>query len=212
MLSDEQALVLDTPAQRHAIGFRSGRAQLDVEVPPGEDSFSPNQQSDVLSFFTRYQAEATGPLYVALPAGARGNTAALQLREMAQEAGVAPTSVRVSRGGARDGFARLAYNRREVEPPVCGDWSEDLGRNHERVHYPNFGCATQRNLALMVANPRDLQKPAPEDTRSAEKRSIDWSKYVGVPQGAPGSQAADTPSQKPAGSKGGAPGAGAGRQ
>lgn len=215
-MSDQEALYLDTPAQRHAIGFRSARAQLDVEVPPGGDVFSPNQQTDVISFFTRYQAEATGPLYVSLPYGARGNEAARQLREMAQEVGVTPTSVRVARGNVREGsFARLSYNRREVEAPVCGDWSEDLGRNHERVHYPNFGCATQRNTALMVANPRDLVKPQAEDPRSSEKRTVDWSKYVGVPPGTPGASAMDAASKNSgakAGTGGASGGAGAAKQ
>ncbi len=195
-MSDQQALYLDTPTQRHAIGFRSGRAQLDIEVPPGGDTFSPNQQSDALSFFTRYQAEATGPLYVMLPYGARGNDAARQLRELAQESGVSPTSVRIGRNGAREGaFVRMSYNRREVDPPVCGDWSENLGRNHQRVHYPNFGCATQRNTALMVANPRDLQRPQAEDHRSSEKRSVDWTKYVGQAPGASGASPPDSASK-----------------
>lgn len=210
-LSDQEALYLDTPTQRHAIGFRSALAQLDVEVPPGGDTFSPNQQTDVLSFFTRYQAEATGPLYVTLPPGGRGNEAARQLREMAQEAGISPASVRVARSSVREGsFARLSYNRREVDAPVCGDWSEDLGRNHERVHYPNFGCATQRNTALMVANPRDLVKPQAEDPRSSEKRSVDWTKYVGTPppSGAPVVES----SGKASGGKAGNGGAGASKQ
>ena len=66
-------------------------------------------------------------------------------------------------------------------PPPCDDWSRDVGRNEERIPYPNWGCATQRNLALTVDNARDLGQPQPEDPRSGERRSATWSAYVASP-------------------------------
>jgi pilus assembly protein CpaD len=50
------------------------------------------------------------------------------------------------------------------------------------LHYPEFGCATQSNLAGMVANARDLQRPQDEQPRSAERRSQSWSKYIAPEQ------------------------------
>ena len=64
-------------------------------------------------------------------------------------------------------------------PPPCDQWTEDVGRNEARIPYPNWGCATQRNLAVMVDNARDLQQPQEEDPRSSERRSVTWSAYVG---------------------------------
>ena len=55
---------------------------------------------------------------------------------------------------------RLAYQRPVAVPPPCDHWTEDVGRNEERIPYPNWGCATQRNLAVMVDNARDLQPAA----------------------------------------------------
>jgi pilus assembly protein CpaD len=207
--SDEEALHLSTPSQRHAIGLQTARAHLDVEVPPASDGFSPNQQSDVLSFLDRYQAEATGPLRISLPGGTRGSAVSGQLRAMAMETGVAPNAIRVERhGGGAGGFVRLSYPRRQVVPPTCGNWPEDLGRNHERINYENFGCATQRNLALNVANPRDLQGPQHETPSSSEKRSANWGKYIGTPVGTPGAASSDAAASSKAGGSKGAQGAG----
>lgn len=183
--SDQEALRLNSPKERHAIGFRSGRALLDIEVPPISHNLSANQQADVLGFLDRYVAESSGPLRISVPGSARdqgrGGAALRQVRALAEDAGVAGSAVRVERYTTRSadgGVLKLSYNRREVVPPECGDWSEDLGVNHDRVHYPNFGCATQRNLALTVANPQDLQRPAREQPTSSERRSAGWTKYV----------------------------------
>ena len=81
--------------------------------------------------------------------------------------------------GSETPVIRLSYRRPVAIPPPCGDWSEDVGRNEERIPYPNWGCATQHNTAVMEENARDLQGPQPEDPRSSERRSAQWSEYVG---------------------------------
>ena len=74
---------------------------------------------------------------------------------------------------------RLAYQRPVAVAPVCDHWEEDVGRNEERIPYPNWGCATQRNFAVMVDNARDYRQPQGEDPRSSERRSVSWSAYAG---------------------------------
>jgi pilus assembly protein CpaD len=41
-----------------------------------------------------------------------------------------------------------------------------------------MGCATQRNLAAMVADPEDLLHPRAETPRPSERRDVVWGKYV----------------------------------
>ena len=66
-----------------------------------------------------------------------------------------------------------------AEAPDCGqDWSQNLARNYQNVPYPNFGCATQRNFAVMVANPADLLGPRTMTERSADRRDVAFDKYV----------------------------------
>ena len=41
----------------------------------------------------------------------------------------------------------------------------------------NIGCANQRNLAAMIANPADLLGPRTATPRAGERRDVIWDKY-----------------------------------
>jgi pilus assembly protein CpaD len=41
-------------------------------------------------------------------------------------------------------------------PPSCPDWSMPEANNFTNEPSSNFGCATEANLATMIANPADL--------------------------------------------------------
>jgi pilus assembly protein CpaD len=192
---DRNAVAIEKtdPEARHPIGFTPRPETLDVEVPAGADGLSPNQHVDVTRFLYRYRREATERLAIVVPASApdRASMArSLQaIQALVAEAGI---DYRIRRGRGYDARAhgapvvRLAYRRPVAVPPECNHWEEDVGRNEERIPYPNWGCATQRNLAIMVDNGRDLLRPQGEDPRSGERRSVTWSGYVGN-QGAPAS-------------------------
>ncbi|NOZ43173.1 MAG: hypothetical protein GXP02_08440 [Alphaproteobacteria bacterium] len=65
--------------------------------------------------------------------------------------------------------ARLLISRYIVTPPQCGDWSQPSTDNYGNAPTPNFGCANQANLGLMVANPRDLITGVKTGLPDAEK-------------------------------------------
>ena len=62
-----------------------------------------------------------------------------------------------------------------VEP--CGDWSSNLGYTSENRASPNLGCATQHNIAAMVADPRDLATPKPFGSADAQRELTVLDKY-----------------------------------
>lgn len=181
---DAAAVGLSDPELRHPIGFTPRTESLEVEVPAGADGLSPNQQVDVYRFLRRYKHEAAGRLVLTTPTGL-GDKAALarSLREIQRQVTEAGIDYRVLRGEPLDARSagtpaiKLAYRRPVAVPPTCGDWTRDVGRNEERIPYPNWGCATQHNLAVMVDNGRDLGQPQAEDPRSSERRSATWSAY-----------------------------------
>jgi pilus assembly protein CpaD len=180
---DAVAVGLSDPELRHPIGFTPRTESLEVEVPVGAEGLSANQRIDVYRFLSRFKREATARLAITTPSGGDKAAVARSLREIQQQVTEAAIDYRLLRDGAHDPRSagtpaiKLAYKRPEPVPPPCGDWSLDVGRNEERVPYPNWGCATQRNLAVMVDNGRDLRQPQPEDPRSSERRSATWSAY-----------------------------------
>lgn len=197
-LETETAAIAADPAKRHPIAFTGRVEALYVEIPGSGDGLSPNQKADVARFLDRYKAESTGPLRIATPAGARGHLAVARtmrdVGEILDEVGIPREALLTARGGsARNGLAvKLAYERAVAVPPPCGTWPENLAENGERVPYTDFGCASQHNLAVTVANARDLQYPQEETPRSSERRSADWTKYVGGSSKADGASSSST--------------------
>lgn len=190
------AVERSNPEIRHPIGFAARNESLDVEVPPGTEGLSPNQHTDVYRFMQRFKREATGRLVIVVPGGVRDRASLAHALEGIQrhvvDGGVDYRVQRARRHDPRvDGAPaiRLAYQRPVAVPPSCDHWEEDVGRNEERITYPNWGCATQRNLAVMLDNARDYRQPQGEDPRSGERRSASWSAYAG--SGAGKSEASD---------------------
>jgi pilus assembly protein CpaD len=184
-LDSATAVGLSDPDLRHPIQFAAKRETLDIEVPPDADGLSPNQHIDVVRFLERQQHEAKSRLVVFLPQTARPASIARSLQDIQRHIADAGINYRIikmtawQRGADAVPSIRLAYERPLAIAPSCGDWSEDVGRNEERIPYPNWGCATVHNLAVMVDNPRDLRRPQPEDPRSSERRAQTWSTHVG---------------------------------
>jgi len=184
-LDNASAVGLSNPELRHPIAFKRRAESLDVEVPAGAEGLSANQHVDVYRFLQRYKHEAVGRLVISVPSEARDRAAiARSVQGIQAHVAAAGIDYRMLRGsqGPRLGDApsiRLAYQRPVAVPPDCDRWPENVGRNEERIPYPNWGCATQRNMAVMVDNARDLRQPQAEDPRSSERRSATWSAYVG---------------------------------
>jgi pilus assembly protein CpaD len=184
-LDNASAVGLSNPELRHPIAFKRRAESLDVEVPPGAEGLSANQHVDVYRFLQRFKHEAVGRLVISVPSVARDRAAiARSVQGIQAHVAAAGIDYRMLRGsqGPRLGDVpsiRLAYQRPVAVPPDCDRWPENVGRNEERIPYPNWGCATQRNMAVMVDNARDLRQPQAEDPRSSERRSATWSAYVG---------------------------------
>ena len=50
----------------------------------------------------------------------------------------------------------IVLERYFVTTPACPDWGRKSGLDYANQPHSNFGCATETNLGLMVAEPRDL--------------------------------------------------------
>ena len=86
--------------------------------------------------------------------------------------GLARPEVVVVDSGVADGPVTVSFERNLVRLPECAGWNVEPSFNPSNSPHVNFGCATQRNLGMMVANPADLVTPAGQggvqDTRRSD--------------------------------------------
>lgn len=184
---NQAPFTLANPNERHPIAVRQGEVALDLAVFNGATGLNQSQKGELYDFLRDYKAQSTGPLLVRTPSGAAPSRASDEVGRTVHSAGINRASVVFEpyfANGNPSAPLRLSYLRFVAEGPNCPDWSEDVGRDPLNLPWPNKGCATQRNLAAMVANPEDLVHPRGGTPRPGERRDVVWGKYVnGEPTG-----------------------------
>ena len=96
--------------------------------------------------------------------GLYGNTAAVSvLRRLLAERGV--INITVSQGQSM----RINIARSEAYVPNCPDWSSRYSTDPVNETSSNYGCATNSNLAAMVADPNDLISGNPSTTSDTQQ-------------------------------------------
>lgn len=90
---------------------------------------------------------------VAVPANT-SRAARNALRRQLVRNGVPPTNIVFSPSTAND--AEVTLHRYVATPPECRNFSIDLNRSSQEGSSPRGSCSNERNLTLMVEDPRDL--------------------------------------------------------
>jgi len=178
-LSDAEVLRLSQPELRHPIAVEARRAHLDLPAGDLSPEAMSATQIDALRFIRQYRRDGRGPLVIAYAHGpGRAQRLADAVRQMAKENGVPARSIRSIHRRDGAGVVTLAYDSLVAVGPECGDWSEDVSRSPQLKPMPNFGCAAQRNLAHMVAEPADLLVPQLETPRQSDRRAATYRDYA----------------------------------
>ncbi len=100
----------------------------------------------------------------------------------------------VTQGYVNAGTARIVVTRSTASVPGCPDWHGATDFNPNNATSPNFGCATNGNIAAMVANPEHLlhgDDTGGETTVMSSTKAID-SYRAATPTGERGLKAAST--------------------
>jgi pilus assembly protein CpaD len=143
----------------------------------GQPALDENATGQIARFAQDYLSHGSGSLAVAPPNGNQA-VANLVVDELVAH-GVSRNQIMV--GGANTpGPAddiRLTYIRYVAEAPPCGNWSTSLAFTAGNTLPPNFGCATQHNLAAMVSDPRDLLSPDTSGQPDAQRRLTVLDRY-----------------------------------
>jgi pilus assembly protein CpaD len=167
---------------RHPITITEKERTFQLFIGANRGSLTPAQRAELLAFAQSWKDEATGGVIIDLPVGGSNTRSAAEalpeIESIVTASGVPQQSIAVRnyRVSARN-FAtiRVSYPRIAAQAGPCGIWPEDMGPSLNRDYFENqppwnTGCASQRNLAAMVANPADLVQPRAEQTPAYSMR------------------------------------------
>lgn len=178
--------VPDDYRTRHPIVVAESEVAEDIVVPAYARKLSNRDRGVVEAFAARFRQSGTRAVALMIPAGSRNEAAArriaLEVAYVLKDHGVAEERIVVQHysaaGHGQAATVRLVYTDFKAHVASrCGQWSEDIAGDSENRNYANFGCATQHNLAAMIANPADLLGPRGETPIDATRRGNvinDW--------------------------------------
>lgn len=152
-----------------------------MDVPVGQDSARlPDPiKGTVTGFGHAFVASGASLMAVVAPSGSPNQVAAasiaVQVEQVLRHAGVSPRAIeyRVYRAGPeeRNAPVRIAYNRVAAHTAPCGPWPDQVSDTGQNRNYAAYGCATQQNLAAIVASPLDLIYPRGLTPADAQRRA-----------------------------------------
>jgi pilus assembly protein CpaD len=176
--------------KRHAIAIREGNRVVEVFIGRDRSPLNASQRADVASFAHVWKGESTGGIMISVPYGTpngrASSEAAREVRSLLVASGI-PNNLIGTRSyqpedPAKLSVLRLSYSKMVAEAGPCALWPRDLGPTYDTSHnenqqFWNLGCANQRNLAAMVANPADLVQPRGESPSWTSRRTVVFEKY-----------------------------------
>ena len=164
------------PRAAHPIELRS-RVETSPVVISQQAGISETEQARLNGFFDDYLAAGGGLLSITASDQVDGRAAAVRRAERvasyALHRGVLRQELDVRIGPTPDGQpVVLSYQRYSLRPANCvGDAYEETSTNYRNLAHSRMGCATQANLAAMLANPADLAMRRTE-TPPDQRRSL----------------------------------------
>ena len=169
----------------HPIILNEREETLDVPVGSSDTKISFAQQSGIEAFISQYTANGSGLVQILLPTGSTNASAAQRvhssviaaIRNAGVSSGNIVTATYDAQGVESSAPVRLSYRAMSAATEPCGKWPDNLGDTTQNKNYENFGCASQNNMASMIANPADLLGPRKTGRIDPAKRSVAIKKY-----------------------------------
>ena len=169
----------------HPISVDPQVVTLELPTPQDKVTLTMVDKAAVASFASTYKERGHGLLTISAPSGSPNERVAInlvaELRKALSEFGVTDPKLGYAayRASAANESAPiiLSYRHYVATPSPCGNWSVDYAYMPENGHSPNYGCATQNNLAAAVADPADLLGPRDMTPADAARRSKVIEKY-----------------------------------
>lgn len=178
-----RTVLTTTPLDLHQPKVSRSSERLEMTVAPDAYELGAAERAELAAFARAYLQLGEGPLVLSLPGGQMNAQGAVQIAAQARavlfEAGV-PWE-RIVGGNYAGGAGApivIEFARYVVERPDCPPLSSyDLRKSADNMPMQSFGCATQSNLAAMIANPADLIRPADMSQPDAGRRARQLGQY-----------------------------------
>jgi pilus assembly protein CpaD len=172
----------------HPIAIEEGIETLDVPVGLNTVRLTNGVKGNIDGFARGFLVSDSASIAIVTPAGSANQAVARglagEIRGELVADGVSPGAIeyRSYRAERSEATApiRLAYSKIGAHTAECGPWPDQFNRNSENHSYFNYGCATQQNLAAIVANPLDLLYPRAMPPPDAARRAGMIGNYEGA--------------------------------
>jgi pilus assembly protein CpaD len=172
------------PTEAFPIQVEKARAHLRIPVAPDQQVLNYDDVEDLKAFAAAYRDRGHGEVSIALPVNSGNDEAALramaQLRNVLNNSGIRHEwmgSTRYDAQGQTNAPVVAMFTHYEAIAPDCFRFWSNFGYTQDAPNTANFGCANQANLALMVADPRDLVEARAIDPADGLRRSAILEKY-----------------------------------
>lgn len=177
--------VPDDYRRNHPIAINELIDTMDVPVGINSGKLPAGFSANIQGFAQKFLASGSQTIAIVAPSGSANETPATyisyQIRDVLVASGVPRKAIdmRVYKAASGENGApvRIAFARIAAQTAGCGPWPDQLGNNAENRNYHNFGCATQQNMAAIVANPLDLLYPRGMTPPDAARRAAVLQKY-----------------------------------
>jgi len=163
---------------RHPIVVSENAVNEDIPVSANMRELSFRDYNVVGDFANRFRRSGGRTMQVMVPSQSFNEAAARRISKQIivalTEKGIARSQIittSYSAGGQRNSApVRISFLALVASAGECGKWEENIIADDNNKQYKNFGCATQNNLAKMIANPADLLGPRGESPIDASRR------------------------------------------
>jgi pilus assembly protein CpaD len=165
--------------ERHPIMISEEPEVFEIRVGMNGPALSPAIEAALRDYVVEYRVHGTGSMTIQVPTASANEIAAASTGRAVHyalvRAGVPHGRIQVAPYHVGDhsqvASVRVSYLRVKAVAPRCGVWPEKVPSRFDNAQLHNFGCATQQNLAAMVANPADLVRPQPTTPASGTRRA-----------------------------------------
>ncbi len=159
-----------TYQERYPIRVAQSPVRMTISAQSG--TLRAQDVNSVIGFAQDARNNATSRIAVRYSSGSANSRAvAEQAVQVMLDQGVPQSMIGTSSHGGSSTTVSLAFMRKVAVTKECGNWRDNLAGTQYNESYRNHGCAVQNNIAAMVDNPEDFEKPRPMAPAAAASRS-----------------------------------------